>query len=167
MRPVVSLLAVAVLVAVAGCGSRPTRVTTPATPTGTTIPLAATPTGPTHAQFVRQLDETCGVSFTDLKRQASATDDPAILAGIMSRLVDRYQRFMRPQQHLHPPAADRPAFSRYMRAQTRMLAIYTRVRDQLRAGDISEVRYLLGALNGPRHARTVAAVDLGATRCGS
>lgn len=167
-------LLLAALLIVSGCGrsdgaaSSGQSVSPTATAAATTSPAATAPPVVTHGTFVRQLDATCRGSVSDLAREADqAGDDTARLAGIVHRMLARIDPSTRARAKLTAPPTDQAAFRRYQRAQGRIVAMYERLERALRANDLGQVRYLLGLQDRLREARTTAALDLGAKRCGS
>lgn len=159
-----SLIAIALVVCLVGCGGDAKKPTAAST---ATVAATGTAAAQSHAEFVRALDATCRGSVDDLVKEAnSAGNDTAQLAAIMHRVLARIEPSTRARQRLVAPPEDAAAFRRYQRAQGRLVGVYGRLEDMLRSGDTSQVQYLLGLLPGIRKARTTAAIDLGSRRCG-
>jgi hypothetical protein len=159
--------ALALLVTVTGCGSATTTNSATTTPTTAPTVRAADPTL-THAEFVKRLDVTCRGGLDDLGREAvAAGDDTEKLAAVVRSVAGRINAVRRRQAQLTAPAEDQQAFRRYLNAQRRMAAIYTRMGAALDAGDVSQTRYFLSLIDGLRAARTTAALDLDLKRCGA
>lgn len=158
---------VAVLL-LAGCGGNGSDPTPRPTAAPTTVATATSRPELTHAAFVKKLDRICQGDINDLGKEAEAAGgDTEKLAGIVRSVAGRINAIRHRQEQIDAPAEDQAAYRRYLNAQRRMAAIFTRMGATLDDGDVSQTRYFMSLIDGVRAARTRAALDLGLERCGA
>lgn len=167
MRSCTCAFLVALAIGGCGAGKHEPPATTALAPVAATATPSATP-GPTHATFVRDLDQTCRKSTSDLKAAANAAgDDMDRLAPIVGSYALRGSRTLERQSKLAAPPRDRRAFRRYLAAQRQLVGVYQRMAAALHDGDLDQTQFLISLVDGIRADRTKAALDIGLRHCGS
>jgi hypothetical protein len=142
--------------------------------TSTQTVTRSTPTTLTHRQLLARVNAICVKAncyaydptlVAELSR-ARATNDGALAADATSKFL-RFDRRLGAQLHaLVPPGSDKDALRRFLHAIDRQNGLYARLVPALRANDATSAGTLNQLLTANSKARVLAAVDLGADRCG-
>ena len=172
-----AMSAVWILAASPGCGGDESSAPPTTTPTSEAGPTAtATETaaaGPTHEEFVTELDSICergnrqaAAQQAEYQQAVDANDLPR--AGeLLATSLAKNETYADELDDLVVPPEDEAAFARYNLERERVQSLSERIATALKASDTQEVLRLSNLADTARDRRTEAAVDLGTTHCGS
>src|SRR5919204_5798696 len=127
--------------------------------------------GPTHAQFVAELDAWCARGNRRLAplikqfNKAALANDAAGAATALQRTIPLRARYDARLRGMTPSPEDRATFARFVRDETRIASLSPRMVAALKARDEEKFNRLASVVHATRRDRTKAALDLGATNC--
>jgi len=163
------LALVPALLALAGCGSSTTSSSPPERPLNTATVATPTPK-PTlsQADLVTRMNAICNegnAKIASLRR--GSTESAEAYARALGTELRIYRVFTPKLEALRPPPEARSAFDRYIQALNRQRGLATRLAAALRSGESEEtIETLKNSISTNTKARILAAIDLGAERCG-
>lgn len=127
--------------------------------------------GPTHAQFVTELDAWCARGYRRLAplikqfNKAALANDAVGAATALQRTIPLRARYDARLRGMTPSPEDRATFARFVRDETRIASLSPRIVAALKARDEEEFNRLASVVHATRRDRTKAALDLGAADC--
>ena len=127
--------------------------------------------GPTHAQFVTELDAWCARGYRRLAplikqfNKAALANDAVGAATALQRTIPLRARYDARLRGMTPSPEDRATFARFVRDETRIASLSPRMVAALKARDEEKFNRLASVVHATRRDRTKAALDLGAADC--
>jgi len=164
------LAASALLFLSSGCGGGNESAGTSAASTSTKS-ASTTPSAPTHAQFIRELDTWCARANRELAplveqfNKTALANDTDVAAAALQRTIPLRARYDAELHRMSPSPEDRATLARFLRDETRITGLSSRMVAALKAGDEKEFHRLANIVHATRRDRTKAALDLGTAHC--